>query len=111
MESWDIRSLDVQPHHPQVLRSDDEARVIAINLPAGERLQQHQTFERAYLLVADGELEIADGQTVSAGPGFLAHFAPNERREVRAKQDSRLVLILGPWPGQGHWTGQSTAGA
>ena len=54
MDTWDIRSLDVQPHSPQVLRSDKEARLIAIHLPAGEELQEHQVHERAYLLVAQG---------------------------------------------------------
>ena len=39
METWDIASLDVEPHQPEVLRSDPEARVIAINLPAGDELQ------------------------------------------------------------------------
>jgi quercetin dioxygenase-like cupin family protein len=103
VDSWDIRSLDLEPRHPQVLRSDDETRAIAINLPAGEELQEHQVHERAYLLVADGEIEVEqDGQTTSAGPGFLAHFKPNERREVRAKEDARIVLILAPWPGEGH---------
>jgi quercetin dioxygenase-like cupin family protein len=103
METWDIASLDVQPHQPEILRTDPEARVIAINLPAGEQLQEHQVHERAYLLVADGEVEVEQGgQTTSAGPGFLAHFAPNERREVRAKDDARIVLILAPWPGEGH---------
>ena len=58
MESWDISSLDVAPHRPQVLRSDREARVIAIHLPAGEELQQHQTHERAYLLVVGGQIEV-----------------------------------------------------
>jgi quercetin dioxygenase-like cupin family protein len=77
--------------------------VIAINLPAGELLQEHQVHERAYLVVADGEIEIEDaGSTVSGGPGFIAHFAPNERREVRAKGDARIVLVLAPWPGEGH---------
>jgi quercetin dioxygenase-like cupin family protein len=103
MDSWDIASLDVEPHHPAVLRSDDETRAIAINLPAGDELQEHQVHERAYLLVASGEVEIEDGgETRSGGPGFLAHFEPNERREVRATSDSRIVLILAPWPGQGH---------
>jgi quercetin dioxygenase-like cupin family protein len=103
VDSWDIRSLELEPRHPQVLRSDDETRAIAINLPAGEELQEHQVHERAYLLVADGEVEVEQGgQTTSAGPGFLAHFAPNERREVRAKGDARIVLILAPWPGEGH---------
>ena len=61
MDSWDIRSLDVEPHHPRVLHSDDDARLIAINLPAGELLQEHQVHERAYLFVADGELEVEQG--------------------------------------------------
>jgi quercetin dioxygenase-like cupin family protein len=103
METWDIASLDVEPRHPAVLRSDDETRVIAINLPAGEELQEHQVHERAYLLVVGGEIEIDQGgETVSGGPGFLAHFDPAERREVRAKGDSRLLLLLSPWPGEGH---------
>jgi quercetin dioxygenase-like cupin family protein len=103
LESWDISSLDVAPHHPQVLRSDREARVIAIHLPAGEQLQEHQTHERAYLLVVGGQIEVEkDGTTENGGPGYLAHFDPNERREVRAASDARLVLMLGPWPGAGH---------
>ncbi|MEA2332424.1 MAG: hypothetical protein QOH58_2562 [Thermoleophilaceae bacterium] len=103
MDTWDIRSIDVQPHQPEVLRSDDESRVIAINLPAGEALQDHQVHERAYLVVADGEVEVEQGgQTVSGGPGFLAHFEPGERHEVRARSDARLILLLSPWPGDGH---------
>jgi quercetin dioxygenase-like cupin family protein len=103
MDSWDIASLDVEPHHPAVLRSDGETRVIAINLPAGEELQEHQVHERAWLVVADGEVEIAQGgETVSGGVGFLAHFDPNERRHVRTNADSRIVLLLSPWPGEGH---------
>jgi quercetin dioxygenase-like cupin family protein len=103
MDTWDVPALEVQPHHPEVLRSDDETRVIAINLPAGEALQEHQVHERAWLVVADGEIELEQGdQTVIGGPGFLAHFEPAERREVRARSDARLVLLLSPWPGDGH---------
>ena len=73
METWDIASLDVQPHQPEVLRSDPEARVIAINLPAGEELQEHQVHERAWVMVAGGEVEIEqDGSTETGGPGFVA---------------------------------------
>ena len=104
MQSWDISQLDVQPRSPAVLASDDEGRVIAINLPAGERLQQHQVHERTWLVVAAGEVEIddADGASISGGPGLLAAFDPNERHEVRATEDSRLLLVLSPWPGVGH---------
>lgn len=104
MDNWDIRSLDVKPHHPEVLHSDGDGRAIAINLPAGEQLQEHQTHESAFLFVAEGEVEIAlpGGETTSGGAGLVARFDANERREVRAKDDSRLLLILNPWPGEGH---------
>jgi quercetin dioxygenase-like cupin family protein len=103
MESWDIVSLAIEPHQPQVLRSDAETSAIAIALPAGEQLQEHQVHERAYLFVAAGEVEVSqDGRAASGGPGFLSHFEPNERRTVRAVKDSKLVLVLAPWPGEGH---------
>jgi quercetin dioxygenase-like cupin family protein len=103
METWDIRSLPIEPRKPQVLRSDAETRAIVIHLPRGEQLQEHQVHERAYLLVADGEIEVSDsGQTVTGGPGLLSHFEPGERHSVKAISDARLVLVLSPWPGEGH---------
>lgn len=103
MQLWDTSKLDIEPHYPQVLRSDDELRAIAIRLPTGEQLQEHQVHERAYLVVLDGVVEIEHGgETVSAPAGALVHFEPNERRTVTATRDSRLLLILAPWPGVGH---------
>ena len=60
--------------------------------------------ERAWLLVVSGAIEIddADGESVSGGAGLLAEFDPNERHEVRATEDARLLLVLSPWPGRGH---------
>jgi quercetin dioxygenase-like cupin family protein len=104
MQTWDISSMEVAPHQPEVLSSDGEGRAIAINLPAGERLQEHQVHERAWLVVAAGNVEIDDagGETVGGGAGLLALFDPNERHEVRAIEDSRILLVLAPWPGDGH---------
>ena len=103
MEFWDINSLEIEPHQPQVLRSDEEARAIAILLPAGEELQEHQVHERSYLIVVDGEAEItADGTSERGGPGVVVHLEPGERHTVRAASDTRLVLLLSPWPGVGH---------
>jgi quercetin dioxygenase-like cupin family protein len=104
MDAWDIRSLDVEPHHPQVLRSDDgAARAIAIHLPAGEELQEHEVHEHAYLVVVDGEVELRNGgDTTRGGAGLLAYWSPQERHEVRAASDARLLLVLAPWPGEGH---------
>jgi quercetin dioxygenase-like cupin family protein len=103
LDTWNIRELDVQPHQPQVLRTDSEARLVAINLPAGEALDDHQVHERAYVVVVEGEVQIGPaGDMQAAGVGFVAHFDPNERHEVRATSDSRIVLFLAPWPGEGH---------
>ena len=104
MRNWDISTLDVQPRNPAVLDSEEEGRAIVINLPSGESLGEHQVHERAWLLVVTGEIEIDDsgGESITGGPGLLAEFAPNERREVRATQDSRILLLLSPWPGEGH---------
>ncbi len=104
METWDLGNLDVQPRQPEVLSTDDEGRVIVIQLPAGESLLEHQVHERAWLLVVTGAIEVDDsgGDTTRGGPGMLAVFDPNERHEVRATEDSRLLLVLSPWPGVGH---------
>jgi quercetin dioxygenase-like cupin family protein len=104
MRSWDLQTLDVEPHRPAVINSAAEGRAIVIQLPAGERLQEHQVHERAWLLVVDGRIVIEDsgGEEVDAGQGLLAEFDPNERREVRAIDNARILLVLSPWPGEGH---------
>jgi quercetin dioxygenase-like cupin family protein len=103
MESWNLSEMQVEPHAPQVLDSESEGRAIVINLPKGEQLQEHQVHERAWLVVASGEIDVEQGgQAVTGGPGFLAHFQPSERHEVRARSDARLILLLSPWPGDGH---------
>jgi quercetin dioxygenase-like cupin family protein len=104
VEHWDLRTLDVEARHPQVLHSSrGESRSVAIALPAGDVLQDHQVHERAHVLVVDGDVEIsADTAVLSGGPGTLVIFDPGERHEVRATTDARLLLLLAPWPGPGH---------
>jgi quercetin dioxygenase-like cupin family protein len=104
METWDLSSIEVAPQQPEVLSSDQEGRAIVIQLSAGDSLLEHQVHERAWLVVLSGALEIDDagGETTKGGAGMLALFDPNERHEVRASEDSRLLLLLSPWPGEGH---------
>jgi redox-sensitive bicupin YhaK (pirin superfamily) len=100
MEHWDLRTLDVEPHQPKILHSArGEARSILINLPGGEELQEHEVHERAYVLVIDGEVDV---QGVTGGTGLAAVFDPHERHTVKAISDARLLLVLAPWPGDGH---------
>jgi quercetin dioxygenase-like cupin family protein len=104
VQSWNLNEMDVQASKPEVLDSESEGRAIVINLPAGEKLGEHQVHERAWLIVTGGEVEVQDagGQEVSGGPGLLTTFDPNERHEVTARSDARLLLVLSPWPGDGH---------
>ena|SRR5215212_4681868 len=104
MESWDLASMDVQARQPVVLDTDKEGRAILIELPAGEELQEHQVHERAWIVVVSGDVKIdlPSGESVTGGPGLLAVFDPAERHQVSAESDARLLLVLSPWPGDGH---------
>lgn len=104
MELWDLASIDPQPHQPVVLHSEDGvARIVAINLPDGEELQEHQVHEHAWLHVHSGTIEVrADGAHERAAAGALVHWQPGERHAIRAVEPTLLVLVLAPWPGPGH---------
>lgn len=104
MQSWDLRSVETEAHQPQILASAEDARMIVLQLPAGEEMQEHEVHERARVVVVDGEVEVttADGEVLSAGAGHLFEFDPGERRTIAARSDARLLLILTPWPGDGH---------
>jgi quercetin dioxygenase-like cupin family protein len=104
MEMWNLSALGVAPRQPVVLHSDDgAARVVAINLPAGEALDEHEVHEHAWLHVHDGAVEVSAGNGAQQAPaGALVHWRPGERHAVRAVEDATLVLILAPWPGPGH---------
>ncbi len=103
MRHWDLHTADVEPRQPAVLDSSrGEGRAILIALRAGEELQDHEVHERAYLVVVDGEVEVTGSETVTAGAGTLLVFDARERHGVRAVADTRLLLVLAPWPGDGH---------
>ncbi len=104
MQSWDLKTVEVEPHQPQILTSADDARTIVLHLPAGEELQEHEVHELARVIVVDGEIEVTTpgGDVISASAGHLFEFEPGERRTITARSDARLLLILTPWPGDGH---------
>lgn len=104
MKSWDLNAVDLRPHSPAILSSSDAARVILLQIPAGESLQDHQVHERAWATVIDGEVQITTtaGERASGGAGVMVEFAPGERHAVFARTAARLLLVLAPWPGDGH---------
>jgi quercetin dioxygenase-like cupin family protein len=104
MESWDLKAVEVEPREPQILSSADDARAVVLNLPAGEELQEHEVHEHTRLIVVDGEVEVTtpSGRREEAAAGHLFEFDPGERRTVIARSQARLLLLLTPWPGDGH---------
>jgi quercetin dioxygenase-like cupin family protein len=95
---------------PVVLHSDEEAaRAVLIGLEPGQELGDHQVKEHAFLLVVDGSARVeAAGESAEAGPGTLFFFEPDERRVVSSTGGARLLLLLAPWPGEGHYRGGDT---
>ncbi len=105
MQNWNLTDLERAPHSPRILSSTQDARTIVLDLPAGERLQDHEVHERAFVLLISGEVQITATKSqdaVTGGPGLLVEFDPRERHEVLAHTDARLLLLLTPWPAPGH---------
>lgn len=104
MNAWHLLSGELSEGPPTILSTTDDSRAIALHLRAGEELQEHEVHERAWLVVVDGQVEIEDagGTLTTGGPGLVAEFAPGERHSVRAHADARVLLLLVPWPGDGH---------
>lgn len=105
MESWDLKTVEVEPRQPRILASGDDARSIVLNLPEGEELQEHEVHERARLIVIDGVVDVTvegGADVANAGAGHLFEFDPGERRTIVARADARLLYVLSPWPGDGH---------
>jgi redox-sensitive bicupin YhaK (pirin superfamily) len=104
MKNWDLKTVDAGGHMPRILSSSDEARLVVLAVPAGERLQDHEVHERAWVVVVEGQIAVSTGseEPILGDPGTLFELAPHERREVLARTDARILLILAPWPGDGH---------
>jgi hypothetical protein len=64
--------------------------------------------ENAWLTVLDGTVELSSGdESVTAGRGMTARFEPDERHAIRSDDGARVLLLLAPWPGAGHYRGSS----
>jgi quercetin dioxygenase-like cupin family protein len=106
VRSWDLRSIDAPDgtRDPVVLDTKDDARAVLVALSPGQKLGEHQVKERAWLVVVDGTVEVSAGsETETWGAGTLAMFDPHERHAVRSESGARILMLLAPWPGAGHY--------
>lgn len=109
MQRWNLLELDAPSgtRDPLVLHSDDGARAVLIVLQPGQSLGDHQVKENAWVTVLDGQVEISvdGGETVAGTQGTLVHFVPDERHALRSAEGARVLILLAPWPGDGHYRG------
>jgi quercetin dioxygenase-like cupin family protein len=106
VQSWNLRELETPggSRSPVVVHSQDEARAVLIGLDPGQALGDHQVHERSYVVVLDGQVRLeSGGETVNAGPGYLAWFDADERHSISTDEGARILLLLAPWPGAGHY--------
>ena len=105
MRVWQLHEIEMPQgtRSPVVLDSED-SRAVLIGLSPGQELGEHQVRERAWVVVLDGAVEVETAaDTVTASTGTLLEFDPTERRTVRSAKGSRLLILLAPWPGPGHY--------
>jgi quercetin dioxygenase-like cupin family protein len=91
---------------PLVVHSGNEARAVLIVLNPGQVLGDHQVKENAWVTVLEGRVQISAGdKSIDAGPGMLFRFDPDERHSLASAAGARVLLLLAPWPGEGHYRG------
>ena len=114
MKSWALSEIETPggSRSPVVLHSGDEGRAVLIELEGGQELGEHQVKENLFLVVIDGSVHIeAGGESLEAGAGTLVTFEPDERRSVSSAGGARILLLLAPWPGEGHYSAEEKAAA
>jgi quercetin dioxygenase-like cupin family protein len=108
MQTWNLSEIEAPDgaRDPVVLHSDDEGRALMIRLDPGQQLGEHQVKEHAFIVVVEGRARLGAGDgAMDAGPGTLALFEPDERRVISSSEGARLLMLLSPWPGEGHYRG------
>ena len=109
MQSWNLREIDTPggSRSPVVLRSDPGARAVLIVLEPGQALGEHQVKEGALVSVIEGQVRVdSGGQTIDGEAGSFFSFDADERRSISSDTGARLLLVLSPWPGEGHYRGE-----
>jgi quercetin dioxygenase-like cupin family protein len=112
VQAWNLRDIEAPggTRDPVVLHSNDEARAVLIRIEAGGKLGDHQVKERAWVCVVEGRVRVeGGGDAFDAETGWLFMFDPDERHSLRSEEGARVLLLLAPWPGSGHYRGGDSA--
>jgi quercetin dioxygenase-like cupin family protein len=108
VQHWNLMELNAPDgtRDPIVLHSDDGARAVLIVLQAGQRLGEHQVKENAWITVLEGEVVVTvGGESTTCAAGTMVRFDPDERHALASEDGARVLIVLAPWPGDGHYRG------
>jgi quercetin dioxygenase-like cupin family protein len=106
VQHWDLLAIDAPQgmRDPVVVAQDDGARTLLIVLSPGQELGEHQVKENAWVAIVDGTVRVsAGGESAEVGAGQLLRFEPGERHSLASDTGARILMILTPWPGAGHY--------
>ena len=105
MQQWDLAAPNESDRTgPRVLFSTSEARGVVIDLAPDEELGDHRVRERAIVQVLHGSLACTSGAgTSTCAEATLIVFEPGETHSLRALEQTRLLLVLAPWPAPEHY--------
>jgi quercetin dioxygenase-like cupin family protein len=108
VQQWNLLEIDAPQgtRDPVVLHQDNGARAVLVVLQPGQSLGEHQVKENAWVTVLDGSVQVAaGGESLEAAPGTMVRFEPDERHSIGSESGARILLLLAPWPGEGHYRG------
>jgi quercetin dioxygenase-like cupin family protein len=112
VQHWDLLAMPAPEgrRDPIVLHSDDKTRSVLIVLQPGQSLGDHQVKETAWVICVEGSVTVsASGAEAHLRAGGLARFDPDERHALTSGDGARVLLVLAPWPGDGHYRGGDAA--
>ena len=110
VQTWNLMEIEAPAgtRDPLVVHSGNEARAVLIVLNRGAEARRPPGEGERLGHGARGERHVsAGGDSVDAAPGMLFRFDPDERHSLASDEGARILLLLAPWPGEGHYRGSS----
>jgi quercetin dioxygenase-like cupin family protein len=106
VQRWNLLAIDAPQgtRDPVVVAQDAGARAVLVVLSPGQELGEHQVKENAWVAILEGSVRVAaPGESHDVGPGTLLRFEPGERHSLASADGARILMLLTPWPAEGHY--------
>ena len=98
-----------------VIQTEAPARLACnrVSFEPGARTAWHTHPLGQTLLVMSGlgRIQRDGGPVEEVRPGDIVFFEPDERHSVSSEGGAKILLLLAPWPGPGHYRGNETVTA